>query len=1099
MTDKAQNGVNGGEMKIVTPKDAQNTSSKTDNVSAAIVQAKKDAQKFKREAAKEKLIADELRAKMKTFEDRVSSLEKENQTLSNEKRVAETKLEHLQEQYDRLRAEASSGEAGTAEVVNQLQKQLEEINKKALKSEQDRDEALGKLRTTVEELKNTEDTVGELKKELEQSKKDAKEMAELKDKKISNLMSADAGQNSDAAKLQVRIDELEEKVVEARALERKNNIVEFNKLKKKFQDAWKAQEAKFNQMKTSWNQLKTERDSAAQKLKVAASQFSRMKTSIAQYKKTIEKLEKDSADAKSNAVSSEDEMKKQKEAFEKERLENKGKVDNAESLQKKVDELEKERDEWFEKAATLSATITCVKPLSTATPATVALSDTPTEDFVVQWFRSANDGSFIVIDGATKPKYHCTVDDLGCVLKATCTRLKDGLTASAFTGRVVPHPKLLPVVRNFLQKDEAALELFSSGKNAPRKLIVLSGKKNKMKYRHDKETKQKAEFNPDLKIELDNKVPNQFSIKMDKKSQMVKFTTKTPSDRDTFVLTIRAFNNLHLYQQKQHKLPKNRRDIHTAPLQVILMSMVGGNLQGETENSQRMRMGMLSRSMSRRVSKDGNDPTNMVSSETGQMKAKDETSDGKTENSKAEEKKESKKPSRIDLSKYMNKEKKEEENFWSSDDEEETKKIKVVIKTEEEMAKENAEKEKRAKPSSSASGFALGSPGLGAPTQRRRNRHSRQSPRASKSAVNSPRSSRSLRATTPKSILRGGHDETAEDVSESSKKKRGTRKSKSKTRASQASSKASSVASIPPLASSRTNTKSTLGHVEEERKEEIKKEPQPEPKKNLDPVDLFFGAPAKTPSKSPSASLDKFTVHVAESVEYRVKQMKITKMGPVSGEVTLRRRGNDLSAQNISIKMKDEDGNEAKFKTFMTPFMERKKGEVYASVRQGLPSVMASKYSVDLHQRRIPFKGHLMWKIQETNAAAALQWVANHEALTKSCDAKFTLKLYGNIDQCVGKGAVLNKDGKLEWSSNLGRFDSALKTMVWDETISADQYGGRQQAAIKCAKKIDAAPISVTVRTTGSSSSLSGLSVVDGDGKKLHVIYDYILNIVVEA
>lgn len=100
--------------------------------------------------------------------------------------------------------------------------------------------------------------------------------------------------------------------------------------------------------------------------------------------------------------------------------------------------------------------------------------------------------SFLVIDGATKPKYHCTVDDLGCVLKATCTRLKDGLTASAFTGRVVPHPKLLPVVRGFLQKDEAVLELFSGGKNTPRKLLVLSGKKNKIKYRHNKDTKQKV-------------------------------------------------------------------------------------------------------------------------------------------------------------------------------------------------------------------------------------------------------------------------------------------------------------------------------------------------------------------------------------------------------------------------------------------------------------------------------------------------------------------------------------------------------------------------------------------------------------------------------
>lgn len=137
-------------------------------------------------------------------------------------------------------------------------------------------------------------------------------------------------------------------------MERKKNIVEFNKLKKKFQDAWKSQEQKFNQMKSSWNQLKTERDTAAQKLKVAASEHGRMKQAIDQYKKSIEKLEKAAADAKAKVVASEGDIKKQKESFEKEKLETKEKLDNAESLQKKVDELEKERDEWFEKAATLT-------------------------------------------------------------------------------------------------------------------------------------------------------------------------------------------------------------------------------------------------------------------------------------------------------------------------------------------------------------------------------------------------------------------------------------------------------------------------------------------------------------------------------------------------------------------------------------------------------------------------------------------------------------------------------------------------------------------------------------------------------------------------
>mmetsp|Transcript_40486 Transcript_40486/g.78798 ORF Transcript_40486/g.78798 Transcript_40486/m.78798 type:complete len:1232 (+) Transcript_40486:142-3837(+) len=877
------------------------------SLSAALIASKRDAQKFKVEAEKQKNDAKHLREQLQAVEAKLATAEKERRELAEAKGLAVTEAKELRAMVDRAKAEASTQDKGREEVKAEVEKQLGELSAKALKFEQERDVAQARAREMEEELKVITEKEAKLVKDVATANEDALAMEKLKDKQIDRLKSmikdkddsherdlaamkaaagggVGAGVDEELEKkckaLQERVTALEAENVDADsklkgaiAEQKKLAAAEYEKLRTKFSTMWKAQEKKYNEMKQNLSQTKSQRDAATQKLKLAATAHANAKKIFAQQKSTIAALEKQVSDANAKVAKADAQTKKDTEALEKEKAEMKEKLDAADDLKKQVEDLNAERINWFDKASNLTAEIKCSNPLQTSSTATVSLKDTPDADYAVQWFRSSPDGAFRVIQNATRKTHYCTVDDMGCVLKASCTILETGITASAFTPQVRPNKSLLQFVRIALQKDQATLDLApSADKKAPQKRILLNGRK--MKIRWGRETKNKAEFNQDFKIKLDEKTPNKFALRLDKKELWINFAAKSPFDRDTIALTLRAFNSLHLYKDRQAKLRKHDRDLFTAPLEAVLMSACAQAAEGTTEDKYRMQASMrrmshaahasrTSRSSSRRQLSAVITPAAKNDDSASQAEGGgDESKKGENDGEKSETNKEkSKKKGGIDLSKYGMKDK--GENFWSSDeDEDEGKnKFKFKIKSEAEAAKEKEEKAR----SRTASSVSLGAPPLAAPQQtpsrrrgpngsrpssrpqsprrRKKKGSSRASPRNSGGHFNhdslerqnsfssNERSVRALGAISPPSNM-SRQLSGPPSARSRSKKKGGRKKGKKGLKAAvtgdgaKGHSKAPSMASVASHASQATDkshgTNSAMGSVLEEVKEEGK-------------------------------------------------------------------------------------------------------------------------------------------------------------------------------------------------------------------------------------------------------------------------------------
>jgi len=464
--DSANKNLDGKSLSEANQPDV-NAASQEDLISAAIVKSKQEISKLKRAAQKMKTEIDMMKKENKELESRLQTVEKEKHELLEAKRAAESNAELLENKYKRAIAEASTGAAGREKIAMELETQIETISADKVKAEQDRDSAMEKWEASKVALRTTE-------MKLQRS---TEEISRLK-KLLSEAASREGG-NTKAT-------EIDEKIAEARDAERKEVEVELENLKKRFKDAY----GKYNQLRATATKLKAEKDSLEQKLKRAGAINTQMKKTAQRHTNTIEKLEKKVSDLKSDTSKLKTDSKMKEDAYQKERKSFEEKLVRTEALEKEITDLQAEKDGWLVQAAALKATISSKKPLSSAATATVKLGDTPAADFAVQWFRSGVDGAFRVVQGATKHTYHCTADDIGCVLKATCTRLKDGLTTSAFTGRIIPHPELSKFLASTLHKDQAVLELLSNPGSKMKKFMLCNGKKCKIK--HGRETKQKV-------------------------------------------------------------------------------------------------------------------------------------------------------------------------------------------------------------------------------------------------------------------------------------------------------------------------------------------------------------------------------------------------------------------------------------------------------------------------------------------------------------------------------------------------------------------------------------------------------------------------------
>mmetsp|Transcript_40487 Transcript_40487/g.78804 ORF Transcript_40487/g.78804 Transcript_40487/m.78804 type:complete len:1166 (+) Transcript_40487:142-3639(+) len=1103
------------------------------SLSAALIASKRDAQKFKVEAEKQKNDAKHLREQLQAVEAKLATAEKERRELAEAKGLAVTEAKELRAMVDRAKAEASTQDKGREEVKAEVEKQLGELSAKALKFEQERDVAQARAREMEEELKVITEKEAKLVKDVATANEDALAMEKLKDKQIDRLKSmikdkddsherdlaamkaaagggVGAGVDEELEKkckaLQERVTALEAENVDADsklkgaiAEQKKLAAAEYEKLRTKFSTMWKAQEKKYNEMKQNLSQTKSQRDAATQKLKLAATAHANAKKIFAQQKSTIAALEKQVSDANAKVAKADAQTKKDTEALEKEKAEMKEKLDAADDLKKQVEDLNAERINWFDKASNLTAEIKCSNPLQTSSTATVSLKDTPDADYAVQWFRSSPDGAFRVIQNATRKTHYCTVDDMGCVLKASCTILETGITASAFTPQVRPNKSLLQFVRIALQKDQATLDLApSADKKAPQKRILLNGRK--MKIRWGRETKNKAEFNQDFKIKLDEKTPNKFALRLDKKELWINFAAKSPFDRDTIALTLRAFNSLHLYKDRQAKLRKHDRDLFTAPLEAVLMSACAQAAEGTTEDKYRMQASMrrmshaahasrTSRSSSRRQLSAVITPAAKNDDSASQAEGGgDESKKGENDGEKSETNKEkSKKKGGIDLSKYGMKDK--GENFWSSDeDEDEGKnKFKFKIKSEAEAAKEKEEKAR----SRTASSVSLGAPPLAAPQQTPSRRR----------GLSGPPSARSR-----------------------SKKKGGRKKGKKGLKAAvtgdgaKGHSKAPSMASVASHASQATDkshgTNSAMGSVLEEVKEEgkvVTMTPEPatpepkrvepkeepknaEPRKPVDPLDFFFSAP-----KAPQQTSEPVTATVNEALKYTVKNGKVVKMEAISGEVYVMRTSQATdSALRHSIKLQSQDGSEMKFDSFRTAFQEKGQGGVDVTIPFGQKQVTAVIFDAQMQTKRVPILGQMLWKFQEKNAFSLVQWLTNRETMKTKADTVFVLGLSGSVVRCSGKSGITNMATKqTEWNTHMATYDNNTKQLKWVEKLHGGQ-SGRQQAAVELKDPMQPCSVTATVTCTGNGVSLSGVRVVDMDGGKLNATYSYTVTCVIE-
>jgi len=1133
-----------------------------DKVSKAITESKRELQKARREAESERKAAEELRKKVKDLEEKLAKITKDNLALSKAHQDEKNRADATEGKLQFLNAQLSSGEKGTQEIKTEFEQQISDLHAKVSKSQEERDEAQSALTSANNELKAVQERIEEMSKELISANEETQMMEKLKDKQIhrlQNLLSsrsptaAGGNSGSEAASLQIKVAELEaensekdKQLSKIRSEEKKKMVAQVNAMREKYSKIWKDAQGKMKQKTLTLTKTKQELEAHKSKLKLARQAITQNKNKMSLANTNIKKLENLLKESKSANSKLQNDRSADKASFDKEKQDVKEKLDKYNSLSEELEKLQKERDQWFDQAVNLTATIEGKVPLQTGTLVKVVLPpEYKTEQFAIQWFRSSKDGSFRVIEGSNKYSHYLTCDDLGCVLKVLCTVIETGLTTSAFTGRVTPHVKLLKHVKDALVKDSALMALGGTEVSSKKlkgkpveKFILIT--KHKIKIKWGKETKQKGFLADGIKVSLD-KTPNTFKLQFKENGIKVNLSARTPFERDMLVLTIRAFVALFQYKERQKKLHKNERDLYTAPLPVILMSVAGGKASGMDEKAHMIeRQSRMTRTASRRMSRVGQSATEPNKAddglgvvgrpslraskdpiieekpgENGTETKKDEakaTTDGKEkaegENNGKPEAKDKKKKDKdrggISLEKYGLKNDVE----WDSSDEEEKQVWKNIKIGKAVTAEDEPEGDKN---------ISIGL-GLAAPQKGARERRSTRRPRTPKTrnSRTKMRSGAPISASAPMSPSDFGPS-----------KSRGKRKSKlRKNRTHGGSSKLSgskskgSEPSTPvdkkksPGKEKKSQSKSPEPIKEEEKevnenpkqepksepKQEPKQEPKPEPKPEPKGVDIFFSSgPAPTPINQ-GGNNNGITVFVNEVLNYTVKGNKVTKIGLIEGEVKASRVGEVIGVRQMALKL-GKGKQDVKFNSFVTPFQSDSKGKVTATIPTGQKTVTCLKYSIPAPSNRVPLLAAVQWKMQPGIGLCGVNWFSNGAVPCEKMQAAFLLNLVKSksLSGCRGMAGVVDKAKRaVVWSKQMAAFDPHGKRLKWDQLIQGGGANGQLRAEVK-GEGIAAGGMVAQLKSSTMKSSLSGVETADANSKPLKVVYSFVANVTFDA
>jgi len=159
-----------------------------------------------------------------------------------------------------------------------------------------------------------------------------------------------------------------------------------------------------------------------------------------------------------------------------------------------------------------------------------------------QWYRAAH-AKYVPIPGSDKSSYTPTADDIGTMLRITCTTVSSNIKCSREVGPIQIEPKIEQNLHACLQKLKQTGPFFEQKvlqeNNEPLYIRITC---DKVKIRNEKMTLEKEEFNEHLMITLSDEDPLKFTLRISasSKHRVHQFKVGKVTQREIVTLLLRT-------------------------------------------------------------------------------------------------------------------------------------------------------------------------------------------------------------------------------------------------------------------------------------------------------------------------------------------------------------------------------------------------------------------------------------------------------------------------------------------------------------------------------------------------------------------------------